>query len=99
MANFKWEKEQTEFIKANAAKMKDQEMLKHINAMSDHKVTLAALRKYRARLGIKKQRGRGVCRVASVPRADAKKELIGVKANVEFNSDKPIEILESNVID
>jgi transposase len=57
--NIKWTDEERQFIKDNAAFMKDKELTEKISEMSDRKVTLDAVRKVRQKLGIKKKQGRG----------------------------------------
>ena len=59
--NIKWTDEERQFIKDNAAFMKDKELAEKISEMSDRKVTLDAVRKVRQKLGIKKKQGRGIC--------------------------------------
>ena len=54
--NKKWTERDKEFLRDNAASMTDGEIAKQLG-----KFTAAAVRKMRQRLGIRKQRGRGVC--------------------------------------
>ena len=59
--NIKQTDEERQFIKDNAAFMKDKELAEKISEMSDRKVTLDAVRKVRQKLGIKTKQGRGIC--------------------------------------
>ena len=59
--NIKWTDDERQFIKDNAAFMKDKELAEKISDMSGRKVTLDAVRKVRQKLGIKKKQGRGIC--------------------------------------
>ena len=59
--NIKWTDEERQFIKDNAAFMKDKELAEKISELSDRKVTLDAVRKVRQKLGIKNKQGRGSC--------------------------------------
>jgi hypothetical protein len=54
--NKKWTERDKEFLRDNAESMTDEEIAKQLG-----KFTAAAVRKMRQRLGIRKQRGRGVC--------------------------------------
>ena len=59
--NIKWTDEDRQFIKDNAAFMKDADIAKELTEKTGRKVTLDAVRKVRQKLGIKKRHGRGIC--------------------------------------
>ena len=59
--NIKWTDDERQFIRDNAAFMKDKELAEKISEMSNREVTLDAVRKVRQKLGIKKKQGRGIC--------------------------------------
>jgi hypothetical protein len=63
--NIKWTDEDRQFIKDNAAFMKDIDIADELTEKTGRKVTLDAVRKVRQKLGIKKKRGRGVCGIAA----------------------------------
>ena len=63
--NIKWTDEDRQFIKDNAAFMKDADIAKELTEKTGRKVTLDAVRKVRQKLGIKKRHGRGICRVVN----------------------------------
>lgn len=53
MARYEYSKEDEEFIKKNAGVLKDEQIAAMLGK------TVAGVRKYRQRLGLKKKRGRG----------------------------------------
>ena len=57
--NQKWTVREKEYIRANANKKSDEDMAKELTKLTGRKISTAALRKYRQRLGIKKVGGRG----------------------------------------
>ena len=59
--NVKWTVEEKEFIKKNAAFMKDRDLARSLEERSGRSVSVDALRKVRQKLGVKKKHGRGVC--------------------------------------
>ena len=52
--NIKWTVEEKDFIKNNAAFMKDRDLAQQISNESGRSITVDALRKVRQKLGIKK---------------------------------------------
>lgn len=65
--NVKWTEKDKEFIKQNAESMKDKELVIALQNMTQRKITVDAVRKLRQRLGIKKESGRGLCKLKKVP--------------------------------
>ena len=65
--NIKWTREEKEFIRENAAFMKDRELAQKLTDKSGRRVTVDALRKVRQKLGIKKKHGRGICALVYSP--------------------------------
>mgnify|MGYP003625245356 FL=1 len=63
--NIKWSEDEKDFIRANAAAMKDAEMADYLTAHAGRLVTLDAIRKVRQKLGITKKPGRGICGVVN----------------------------------
>ena len=63
--NIKWSEDEKDFIRANAAAMKDVEMADYLTAHTGRLVTLDAIRKVRQKLGIAKKPGRGICGVVN----------------------------------
>jgi hypothetical protein len=61
--NIVWSKGEKNFVRKNAARLKDRELAAALTRTSGRVVTVHAVRKCRARLGIKKKHGRGVCQV------------------------------------
>ncbi len=59
--NKTWENVEVDFIKANAHKMKDKEIVVEISKMRRKPISLTAVRKKRAEMGLKKMSGRGIC--------------------------------------
>jgi hypothetical protein len=60
---FVWSEAEIDFIKANAAIMKDTDIALTLTRLTGRNVTLYAVRHIRQSLGIKKRMGRGVCEV------------------------------------
>lgn len=60
-----WTKYELEFIKNNAEKLKDKELAQELTKISGRVVTVAAVRKQRHTLKIKKEPGRGVSKIKS----------------------------------
>ena len=52
-----WTVEQTEYLRQNVEKLSDAALAAYLNK------SLNCVRKHRLRLGLKKQRGRGVCKL------------------------------------
>tara|TARA_Y100001938_G_scaffold141622_1_gene211681 strand:- start:1034 stop:1258 length:225 start_codon:yes stop_codon:yes gene_type:complete len=69
--NIKWTDEDRQFIKDNAAFMKDADIAKELTEKTGRKVTLDAVRKVRQKLGIKKRHGRGICGVVNENRDES----------------------------
>ena len=65
--NIKWTQEEKEFIRENAAFMKDRELAQRLTDKSGRRVTVDALRKVRQKLGVKKRHGRGICALVYSP--------------------------------
>ena len=61
--NIKWTEDEKDYIRENAATMKDIDIAGNLTIKSGRNITLDAVRKVRQQLGIIKQRGRGVCGV------------------------------------
>ena len=61
--NIKWTDEDRQFIRDNAAFMKDIDIAKELTEKTGREVTLDAVRKVRQKIGIKKKHGRGICGV------------------------------------
>lgn len=59
-----WSDSEKNFIRANAATMKDRELAAKLSEMSGRNVTIQAVRKQRQKMGIQKAQGRGVCSLA-----------------------------------
>ena len=73
--NIKWTEEEKEFIRENAAFMKDRELAQKLTDKSGRRVTVDALRKVRQKLGIKKKHGRGICALVYSPLEEERPEL------------------------
>ena len=65
--NIKWTVEEKEFIRENAAFMKDRDMARSLEERSGRSVSVDALRKVRQKLGVKKKHGRGICALVYSP--------------------------------
>lgn len=61
-----WSNEEKEYILQNAATLTDKEGAEKLTQLMGRTVTLAAWRKQRQKLGIKKSPGRSVCKIADV---------------------------------
>lgn len=61
--NKKWTEYEKEFIRVNADRLKDEELLEKIRTVSGRPITLHALRKVRQSMGVKKKPGRGICAI------------------------------------
>ena len=61
--NIKWTEDEKDYIRENAATMKDIDIADNLTIKSGRKITLDAVRKVRQKLGIIKKPGRGVCGV------------------------------------
>jgi len=59
--NIKWTEEEKNYIRDNAATLKDKELAEKLTTLSGRSVTLDAVRKVRQKLGISKMPGRGIC--------------------------------------
>ena len=59
--NIKWTESEKDYIRANAAHMKDKDLAERLTSISGRDVTLDAVRKVRQKLGITKKSGRGIC--------------------------------------
>jgi hypothetical protein len=59
--NIKWTETEKDFIRANAANMKDKDLAEELTSIAGREVTLEAVRKVRQQLGIRKKSGRGIC--------------------------------------
>ncbi len=62
--NSSWSVEQTTYLRENVEKLTDSEISTFL------KKSLHSVRKHRARLGLKKANGRGICRLATSPKED-----------------------------
>lgn len=63
--NIKWTETEKDFIRANAANMKDKDLAEELTSIAGREVTLEAVRKVRQKLGIRKKSGRGICGLRS----------------------------------
>jgi hypothetical protein len=61
--NIKWSNEERDYIRENAATMKDVDIAGELTLIAGRVVTLDAVRKVRQKMGIVKKPGRGVCGV------------------------------------
>ncbi len=61
--NIKWTDAEKKYIRDNAHRLKDVELAEHISKSSGRHVSLQAVRKMRQKLGVKKQSGRGICKI------------------------------------
>jgi len=59
--NIKWSMEDRQFIRENAAHVKDKDLAEQLSERNGRYVSLGAVRKLRQRLGIIKKSGRGIC--------------------------------------
>jgi len=59
--NVKWSVEDRQFIRDNAANMKDKELALALEQRTGRSVTLGSVRKIRQRMGVNKKGGRGIC--------------------------------------
>lgn len=77
-----WTDSERNFIKANAATMKDRELAVKLSEMTGRKITIQAVRKQRQKMGIQKAQGRGICSLAD----DTKKTVSDDIARVVTNA-------------
>lgn len=70
MANHVWTEPQKQFVRDNAARLKDWELAAALSRITGRTVTIHALRKCRQGLGIWKKQGRGLCEVVRFPEQD-----------------------------
>lgn len=61
--NIKWTSEQKELVKQLAGKMTDKDLAIFLSQKLQRPITRDAVRKLRQRLGVRKQHGRGICRI------------------------------------
>lgn len=61
--NIKWTDSEKKYIRDNAHRLKDVDLAKDISKSSGRHVSLQAVRKMRQKLGVKKQSGRGICKI------------------------------------
>lgn len=59
-----WSDSEKNYIRTNAATMKDRELAVKLSEMTGRNVTVQAVRKQRQKMGIQKAQGRGVCSLA-----------------------------------
>lgn len=62
-----WSEAELQFIKANAAIMKDTDIAARLSQLVGRPITLFSVRHARQRLGIAKRMGRGLCEVNRRP--------------------------------
>ncbi|RLC28900.1 hypothetical protein DRH13_06475 [Candidatus Woesebacteria bacterium] len=77
-----WTDSERNFIKVNAATMKDRELAVKLSEMTGRKITIQAVRKQRQKMGIQKAQGRGICSLAD----DTKKTVSDDIARVVTNA-------------
>lgn len=58
-----WSKDEEDFIRDNAGRLTDEELVEIIEEIFNVRRKFASVRKKRQRMGIKKANGRGVCQV------------------------------------
>jgi len=63
VVNQTWTAAQIDYIRRHAATVTDENLVKDFNKMFGKNLSLDALRSKRLRMGIKKQPGRGVCKL------------------------------------
>lgn len=61
--NCVWTEAEKNFVRENASRLRDHELATSLTRLTGRRVTPQAVQHFRYRLGIKKARGRGVCRV------------------------------------
>tara|TARA_Y100000296_G_scaffold76262_1_gene96729 strand:+ start:4702 stop:4956 length:255 start_codon:yes stop_codon:yes gene_type:complete len=61
--NIKWSEKEKDYIRENAATMKDVDIADELTLIAGRVITLDAVRKVRQKMGIMKKPGRGVCGV------------------------------------
>lgn len=59
-----WKENEKQFIRDNAATMKDSEIAAYLSRTVGREVTIEAVRKQRQKLRITKKSGRGICSLA-----------------------------------
>ena len=59
--NFKWTKEEEDFVKKNAGRMTDFQLMDFLNKAFGRRFSMNAIRKKRQRMKIFKENGRGRC--------------------------------------
>ena len=62
-----WSDTERNYIRDNAATMKDKEIAAKLTEMTGRNVTIQAVRKQRQKMGITKAHGRGVCSLKKQP--------------------------------
>lgn len=65
-----WKEHEKAFIRDNADTMKDRELAVELTKNTGRIVTVQAVRKQRQKLGITKERGRGICSVVQNQRSE-----------------------------
>jgi len=63
MPNVVWTELERQYIRTNASKMSDEEGARTLSGIVRRKISVHAWRKQRQSLGIKKESGRGVCKI------------------------------------
>jgi hypothetical protein len=61
----RWTSEAKDFIRGHAAILKDDELAASLSLLTGRSISTHAVRKARARLGLKKKQGRGRCELSS----------------------------------
>lgn len=59
--NSKWGLSEDQYIRVNAATLKDEQIAENLTKLLGRQVSTQAVRKRRQKLGIRKQKGRGKC--------------------------------------
>lgn len=71
-----WTEIEKQFIRDNAATMKDKELAEELTRKTGRIITTQSVRKQRQKLGIQKKQGRGVCGVVGKENKTPNSELV-----------------------
>ena len=94
MPNVVWTELERQYIRSNADKMSDEEGARTLSGIVRRKISVHAWRKQRQSLGIKKESGRGVCRIKEDSAKFLLREGVGIQSNEKeqernHETDKP----------
>jgi len=76
MKYHKWTVFEEEFIREHAATLKDEEACEQLSQITGRSINVHSYRKKRYKLGVKKEKGKGVCRVSKEPTVEQWWEVI-----------------------